>query len=257
MDQVGGLLGRSWSPACSRGAARRSRASRWAFVILAAPAAISVAVLLRARRLYPDPRAIEGEPSPDAPAKLGLRYRIYLFGVALVAIGLADWPLLAFHLEKAGVLRRSGSRRVLGRDGADGLSRSPPACGSIATARAAAPARSCSAVRPVGAAYGLFVFASDATSRWLAIIGIAMWSVSQSATDSIGKAMIAALVPRGERGRAYGPYYLVFGLAWWAGSLLLGALYDNNHLAAGITSTAALVAGAAVVMWSGWRVKSA
>ena len=50
---------------------------------------------------------------------------------------------------------------------------------------------------------------------------------------------------------------LVFGLAWWAGSVLLGALYDHDHLAAGVTSTAALVAGAAVVMWSGWRVKSA
>ena len=69
--------------------------------------------------------------------------------------------------------------------------------------------------------------------------------------------MIAALVPRAQRGRAYGTYYLVFGLAWWAGSVLLGALYDRSHLAVGVTSTAALVAGAAVVMWSGWRVKSA
>ena len=40
--------------------------------------------------------------------------------------------------------------------------------------------------------------------------------------------MIAAIVPRGQRGRAYGLFFLVFGIAWWVGSLLLGALYDRS-----------------------------
>jgi MFS family permease len=108
-----------------------------------------------------------------------------------------------------------------------------------------------------GAAYAVFAFESSATARVFAIAGVALWSLVHAATNSIGKAMIAALVPRAQRGRAYGTYYLVFGLAWWAGSILLGALYDRNHLVTGVTATCALVAGAVVVMWSGWRVKSA
>jgi MFS family permease len=60
--------------------------------------------------------------------------------------------------------------------------------------------------------------------------------------------MIATLVPRGERGRAYGLYYLIWGLAWWAGSLLLGALYDYGRGFASIVATSALVAGSCVVL---------
>jgi MFS family permease len=75
-----------------------------------------------------------------------------------------------------------------------------------------------------------------------------MWALTRSATESIGKALIATIVPRGERGRAYGLYYLVWGLAWWGGSLLLGALYDRSRETASIVATSALVAGAAVVI---------
>ena len=91
----------------------------------------------------------------------------------------------------------------------------------------------------------------------LAIIGIGLWSIVNAATNSIGKAMIAAIVPRAQRGRAYGVYYVVFGLSWWAGSVLLGWLYDHTQYATGVVATVALVLGAATVMWSGWRVKSA
>jgi hypothetical protein len=73
-------------------------------VILVIPAITAVAILLRARRLYPDPRALEGDAGDaEGPARLGPRYRLYLVGVALVAIGLADWPLIAYHFERANV----------------------------------------------------------------------------------------------------------------------------------------------------------
>jgi predicted MFS family arabinose efflux permease len=102
-----------------------------------------------------------------------------------------------------------------------------------------------------GALYAPLVLASSAGAPYLAIAGIALWSITLAATESIGKAMIAAIVPRGERGRAYGVYYLVWGLAWWAGSVLLGALYDRDKMIASTVATAALIAGAAVVAWSG------
>src|SRR5437870_2146653 len=72
----------------------------YALNVIAVPllALASVAVLLRARRLYPDPRALE-QTTDSEHAPLGPRYRVYMVGVALVAIGLADWPLLAFHFE--------------------------------------------------------------------------------------------------------------------------------------------------------------
>lgn len=259
MDQAGALLGPLAVAGVLAWRGETLSGFAWAFVLLAVPAAISVAVLLRARRLYPDPRAIEGEPSPNAAAKLGPSYRIYLLGVALVAIGLADWPLLAFHLEKANVLDAKwlpiAYSAAMGFDGIVSL-----AAGlwfDKNRERGGTGAAVLATFVIAGAAYAVFVFEASATARVFAIVGVALWSLVHAATNSIGKAMIAALVPRAQRGRAYGTYYLVFGIAWWAGSVLLGALYDHTHLAAGVTASAALVAGAAVVMWSGWRVKSA
>lgn len=63
----------------------------------------------------------------------------------------------------------------------------------------------------------------------IAIAGIALWSLVHAATNSIGKAMIAAI----------------------------GWLYDHDRIAVGATASVALAVGAGVVMWSGYRVKSA
>jgi predicted MFS family arabinose efflux permease len=98
-----------------------------------------------------------------------------------------------------------------------------------------------------GAIYAPLVLSSSDAAPYLAIAGIALWSITLAATESIGKALIAAIVSRGERGRAYGLYYLVWGIAWWAGSLLLGALYDHDRTLASAVAAAALVAGAAVI----------
>jgi predicted MFS family arabinose efflux permease len=98
-----------------------------------------------------------------------------------------------------------------------------------------------------GAAYAPLVLASSGDAPYLAIAGIALWAITRSATESIGKALIAAIVPRGERGRAYGLYYLVWGIAWWGGSVVLGALYDRGPMLASGFAAAALVAGAVVV----------
>jgi MFS family permease len=258
MDQVGGLLGPLAVAGVLAWKGETLSGFGWAFVLLAVPAAISVAVLLRARRLYPDPRQIEGDQPADAAAKLGPSYRIYLLGVALVAIGLADWPLLAYHLEKANVLDAKwlpiAYSAAMGFDGL--VSLSAGLWFDKNRARGGTGAAVLATFVIAGAAYAVFAFESSATLRVFAIAGVALWSLVHAATNSIGKAMIAALVPRAQRGRAYGTYYLVFGIAWWAGSVLLGALYDRSHLAAGVTASGALVLGAAVVMWSGWRVKS-
>jgi MFS-type transporter involved in bile tolerance (Atg22 family) len=101
-----------------------------------------------------------------------------------------------------------------------------------------------------GAAYAPLVLSASGDAPYLAIAGIALWSITRSATESIAKALFAAIVPRGERGRAYGLYYLVWGIAWWGGSLLLGALYDRDHMLASGFAAAALVAGGAVVALS-------
>ena len=256
MDQIGGLLGPLLVAGILAWRGETEAGFALAFVVLGLPAITAVAILLRARRLYPDPRSLEHEDAhATEDSRFGPRYRVYLVGVAFVAIGLADWPLIAYHFEKADVVAAHWLPVVyaaaMGLDGLISLG-----AGLLFDRRRAAGTTGAGVLALfviIGAAYAPFAFAADAHARAFAIVGVALWSITHAATGSIAKAMIAAIVPRAQRGRAYGVFFLVFGIAWWAGSLLLGALYDRDPAWAGVASAASLVAGAAVVLASGRR----
>jgi MFS family permease len=257
MDQVGGLAGPLVVAGILAWRGETISGYAWAFCALAVPAAITILVLLRARQLYPDPRALDSSAS-DQRGALGPRYRLYLAGVALIAIGLADWPLLAYHLEKSGVMRGQwlpiAYSAAMAVDGLAAL-----VAGRLfdrERARGRTGAGVIAGITLVGAAYAPLVLSSSGSAPYLAIAGIALWSIARAGTESIGKALIAAIVPKGERGRAYGLYYLVWGVAWWLGSLALGALYDRDHVIAWAFAAGALIAGAIVVALSS-RVRAA
>ncbi len=244
MDQLGAMLG----PLCVAGilAWRGGTASgfAWAFALLAIPAACTLGLLFRARRLYPDPRALEKE-TDAAPGALGGRFTLYLVGAALVAIGLADWPLIAYHLEKTDVL----SARWLpiayaGAMAADGVAALVAGLLFDRARRAGGTGAGVVAILvAVGAGYAPLVFAAPR----FALVGIALWAIAGAATESIGKALIASMVPAGQRGRAYGAFYLVWGIAWWAGSIALGALYDHARDWTSVLAVGTMVGGAIVI----------
>ena len=52
------------------------------------------------------------------------------------------------------------------------------------------------------------------------------WGVSLGVHEAVMSAAVATLVPLRSRARAYGIFTALFGTAWFAGSALLGALYD-------------------------------
>ena len=248
MDQTGALIGPLAVAGVLAWRGHSVSGFAWAFALLAVPAVVTIAILLRARALYPDPHALD-KPGDDTGGVLGPRYRLYLVGVALVAIGLADWPLLAYHLELRGVLGAEwlpvAYAAAMGLDGLVAL-----VAGSAfdrSRKRGGTGAAVLAAFVLAGAAYAPLVLAADAQMPWLAIGGVALWSIARSATESIGKSLIAAIVPRDQRGRAYGVYYVVFGVAWWAGSILLGALYDRDLTVTSIVAAGALVAGGVVI----------
>ncbi len=254
MDQIGGLLGPLAVAGVLAWRGETQAGFALAFLLLGLPAIVSVAVLLRARAMYPDPRELERtDDAEPLRSRLGPRYRLYLIGIAFVAAGLADWPLLAYHFERTNVLSATwlpvAYAAAMGFDGliavAAGLlfdrNRKHGGTGAVVLALFVI----------AGAAYAPLALSADRQTAWLAIAGIALWSIVHAATGSIAKAMIAAIVPSAQRGRAYGLFFLVFGVAWWLGSVGLGALYDNEPVHAGIAAAAALVVGAGILALSG------
>lgn len=257
MDQIGGLLGPLVVAGVLAWRGETHAGFALAFVLLGVPAAAAVGVLLRARRLYPHPHELEAGGAGAERERLGPNYRLYLAGVALVAIGLSDWPLIAYHFERADVVSAKWLPVVyaaaMGFDGIVSLGAGLMFDRDRKAGRTGA--RVLSLFVLVGAAYAPLAFGADASAPWLAVAGVALWSVTHAATGSIAKAMIAAIVPKAQRGRAYGMFFLVFGIAWWLGSIALGALYDRDPALAGLGASIALVAGASVVAASGASVR--
>ena len=68
------------------------------------------------------------------------------------------------------------------------------------------------------------------------IAGIILWGIGMGAQESVMRAIIAAMTPPDRRGTAYGILNAVFGFAWFAGSILLGIIYDQSVMAVAILS---------------------
>jgi MFS family permease len=60
----------------------------------------------------------------------------------------------------------------------------------------------------------------------LALAGMVLWGIGMGAQESVIKAALAEMVPRGRRATGYGIFNAGFGLFWFLGSALMGWLYE-------------------------------
>lgn len=72
--------------------------------------------------------------------------------------------------------------------------------------------------------FSILIFLFD--TRLAIISGIILWGIGMGAQESIMKAAVSRFVPRSARSTGFGIFETGFGIAWFAGSWLLGALYD-------------------------------
>lgn len=61
---------------------------------------------------------------------------------------------------------------------------------------------------------------------WVALAGVVLWGIGMGAQESIMRAAVAKMIPSDRRGTAYGVFNTGYGLFWFAGSALMGVLYD-------------------------------
>jgi predicted MFS family arabinose efflux permease len=82
-----------------------------------------------------------------------------------------------------------------------------------------------------------------------AIAGVLAWGLSIGVHDAIMNAGVARMVPEHARARAYGIFTAIYGIAWFAGSVLMGLLYDVSIPAlVGVSMAAELAAMVPLVM---------
>jgi MFS family permease len=217
LDQIGAVAG----PLAVAGMIYWQQGYRGGFAILLIPAIVGLLVLLLSQRIYPNPRDFESKYVEIKGEDLPRRYWIYLAAVAAIAIGYADFPLIAFHFQKNAIAQAS----------------TIPLFYAVAMAVDAIAAlifgrmfdrRGISVLMlavMLSALFAPLVFWGNSS---LALLGMGLWGIGMGAQESIVKAAIAGMVPADKRGSAFGIFQASYGLAWFLGSAAMGILYDRS-----------------------------
>jgi MFS family permease len=225
LDQLGAVAG----PLVVSGVLFVGSGYQAAFGWLLIPAVLSMAVLLAARYLFPRPHDFELTPPPLEGEGLAPIFWVYIVAVAFIAAGYADFSLIAYHFDKAQIMPGAWIPILyavaMAVDGLGAL-----ALGSLFD-RIGIWTMVLATIASAAAAPLVFL-----GNLPLAVTGMACWGVGTGAQDSVMRATISRLAPQQRRATAFGIMNAAYGLAWFAGSVLLGVLYDLSLVAVVLTS---------------------
>ena len=228
LDQTGATLG----PLLAAFVIYRHGGYRPAFATLLIPALLCLATVLVASILHPTPQQFEAEASRPLTAKGFSRiYWRYTAAGALIAAGFADFSLIAFHFEKSGNIAPNWIPLFYSV--------------AMATSAIAAPVLG-KLFDKMGLPVLLFAFGIPALFAPLVFLrapalemaGMVLWGIGIGAQDSCLKASLAHVIPANKRSTAFGVFDTVFGIAWFAGSAIMGLLYQISVPALVVFSTA-------------------
>lgn len=197
---------------------------RGSFAVLLIPAVLTLVVLIVARRQFPVPANLEAAAPPgilSSGRRLPRVFWIYSAAMALVALGYADYPLIAYHFSVAHVLASAWIPVLYA------VAMASEAVASLVLGHAFDRYGMATVVVATvfTAAFAPLVFLGNASA---AVIGMVLWGLGMAAQESIVKAAVTGMVAPERRATAYGLFDTVFGVFWFLGSAALGVLYTAS-----------------------------
>jgi len=192
-----------------------------AFAALAVPAAVTLSLVLLARRFFPRPQDLAAGPAEVTAAGLPRVFWVYLVGAALAAAGFADFPLIAYHFQQAGTTAAPLVPVFYA------VAMAVSGAGSLVFGRLfdRAGIRVLIPLTVAAAAYAPLVFLG---SQWAALAGVALWGLGMGVQESIIPAAVAPMVAPDRRASAYGLFTGAYGTAWVLGSVVIGLLFGTS-----------------------------
>jgi len=212
-----------------------------AFAALAAPAAITLLLLAVARFFYPRPQDLAAGPAHVSTEGLPSVFWIYLAGAALVAVGFADFPLIAFHFQRSGTVHADLTPVFYA------AAMAVSGTGSLVLGRMF-DRHGIGILVPltlVSAAYAPLAFLGG---FWASLVGVCLWGLGMGVHESIIPAVVAPMVSPDRRASAYGLFTGAYGIAWFLGSVAIGALFNVSLGAVVIFAVLAELAAIPVIL---------
>ena len=209
---------------------------RICFAVLGIPAFITIALVVFSKLKYPDPEAFEKTVEENEEFIFRKSFVFYMIAICLFAFGFADFTLITLHAAKTAAFPASELSLLYA---------AAMAVDAFAALffgwlfdkigiKALVISTLCST------SFSAFVFMTG--NPWMIGIGIIMWGVGMGAQESIMKAAVSRIIPKSMRSTGFGIFETGFGIAWFFGSWMLGALYDINPLWMVVISVAAQLA---------------
>jgi predicted MFS family arabinose efflux permease len=217
LDQIGAVSG----PLAVAAMLPAQQGFRGGFAILLFPAIVGLLIWLIARRIYPNPSEFEPKSLNLQGEGLPRRFWIYLAAVAAIALGYADFPLIAFHLQTTGIAETTTIALLYA------LAMGVDAIAALIFGKLFDRIGITTLILAVvlSATFAPFVFLGNPS---LVGLGMVLWGMGMGTQESILKAAIAQMVPPEKRGSAFGLFSTGYGLAWFIGSAIMGILYDQS-----------------------------
>jgi MFS family permease len=246
LDQLGALLG---PLLVALVLALRHDDYRLAFLWLGVPAVLTLLLVGVARLRYGYAGQVLRHAAATGDGRYPPAFWWYLAGAGLVGFGFADYPLIAYHFSRSGSV---GAVWV-------------PLLYAAAMAAGGAAAllfgklydrRGLVVLLPLTLLVAPFAPLVFFGGFGAALAGSLLWGVGLGVHESIMSAAVAAMVPKARLGGAYGLFTAAFGLAWFAGSAALGALYDVSIHAAVVLAVAAQLLALAPLLLAARRMPS-
>ena len=242
LDQTGAVLG----PLFVAGVVAQTHHYGPALLRLGIPAVAMFVALISARMLFPQGAA----PLPNSRGSVSDQrhfprvFWIYVAAAGLLACGFIDFPLLAYHWQKAGIAGASTIPLLYAAAmGVDGLS--ALVFGRLFD-RFGVP------VLAVGTLLSMAALPLGFLGGLPAAAGaVVCWGCGMGAQDACLRPGIARVVSMNKRGRAFGIFNGVYGILWFAGSATMGALYGVSLVALIAFGMAAQAVAAGVFAWMG------
>jgi MFS family permease len=217
LDQTGAVIG----PLITSFVLARHGDYHAAYAWLAVPAVLTMISVGAIAIRYAFAGHIVQPASGDGATALSRTFWLYSISGSLLGFGFADFSLIAFHFAQADIVAKA----VV------------PIFYAVAMAASGAGAlvfgwlfdrRGLIVLIPVillGTAATPLVFLGQATA---AFAGTLLWGMAFGTQNALTSASVAKLVPEATRARAYGLFSAIYGTSWFAGSALLGVLYDTS-----------------------------
>lgn len=221
------------------------------FAILGIPALITIALLLFAKRRFPNPEEFEPDTNKSVgKIKLSRGFIFYIIAMSLSAMGFVDFNMITMHTVKNGLVNGEFLPLLY-------------ALAMMIDAFAALffgwlydkkGFKTLILSTVIAAPFAILAFSS--VSHVALICGVILWGVGMGAQESVIKSAVADIVPKEKRSTGFGIFQASYGLFWFLGSWLMGALYDWNITAMIIFSVAAQLA-AIPFLWISSRTEKA